>query len=346
MFCHMTTVLQVPKLKRRNSKPPELLAIEEVTEAESVTSPDIVASKTRRSPPVGKLQQRPTTLSINPEPDDSPLFGKKGVIRNTALSSKQKHYVTFADELPEQPKTLPSASKRLTEGKKSAKKTAEGERQGRPSPNRKKAQKGERGVRKKQVSEYSFDADDEEVDTPLPSLTYPSHTWPLKGIISPPSSSPSSSLNTATAAVNSVSPLNGHEPITVTVDVHDQPLTSSSPSPDHDPTQQEKRGDNSPMPDSSRNRGMLAKQHKVEVSSSSCSSCEEDKMEEEEEENHSSPKVVVKPSRPKAVGGGRGRGGRGTQPAAPRQPENSDDSKDLFHISLQQSLPFISSPPT
>ena len=317
---HDVHVLQVPKLKRKNSKPPNFPAIEELTETESVTSPGAVASK-KRTPPVGKLQQRPTTLSLHPDPSGSPQASKKGPIGN-ASPSKPKHYVTFADQVPEQPKTLPSVSKRLAERKKTAKKTAEGEGQARQGLIRKRVMRGGRGMRRKQFMENSFDADDEEMDTPHPIFTYPSNTWPLKETLSP-----SSSLTTSPPTIDSISPQNGPESITITAVVHQPP----SPPPDHSPTRGRwKGGQSSPEADSSKNRGMFARQHNVEPQSSSYSS------EEETEENHSSPRVVVKPSRSNTLPGEDG--------VPPTAPDNGGkDSTDLFHKSLQQSLTFLSS---
>ena len=143
-------LIQVPRLKRKNSRPPNYPAIQEITEVEPLAATPVTP------------QHRPTKLGLLFESDRSPKMGFR------SFSPTNRSKVTFADQVPQvQSKTLPP--------KRQMKKSDGESRQ-----SRKRYMRGDRGVRRK-VNESSCDADDEEMETPRSSVTsYPSQTWPSR----------------------------------------------------------------------------------------------------------------------------------------------------------------------
>lgn len=123
--------------------------------------------------------------------------------RSFSPSSRPK--VTFADQVPQvQSKTLPP--------KRQLKKS--------DGHSRKRYMRGDRGLRRRH-NENSFDADDEDMETPRSSVTsYPSQTWPSRQ----DSLTSFSSLNTVTTNLSLDSPPSSDAKTEVTVhELHSSP---------------------------------------------------------------------------------------------------------------------------
>lgn len=303
--------LQIPRLKRKNSRPPNFPVIQEIVEGDSTTT-TAQATDVPKSDVVPKLQHRPTTLTLNESGQSSPKIG----LRSFSPSTKPK--VTFADkEMVVQSKTMPL--------RKSLKKGSSEDKSRQP-PARRRFMRGGRGSRK--MVENSFDADDEEVDSPRTSFSYPAGTWPGHQ----DSLSTSSSMNTVTTNIDleSLGSPSSADFKTVAAIIHDR----QSPPP-FDPSDHTHRNIRS----FSSNKGskMLQRQEAVETPSE-----DDEEDEEEEEEDVSFPKLIMKPT--KSSGHGNGNTVSVTMETNNAQSnEDGDEGSDLFQTSLKKSLIFLSS---
>lgn len=184
--------LQVPRIKRKNSKPPTFPVIEEQTEREALSSPDGADDSAFSQTSL----TRPQTLDLKLK---SVELEVSKPVRNTAPlphRTKPRHSVTFADQAT----TLPSPAKKALESKRAGTKKGLSPRDGisSQSPFKRKMRKFSR---RKQFTENSFDADDEDMEA---SRSYSTNTWPLKEDVTMPITSHSASFSQTTPTTESV----------------------------------------------------------------------------------------------------------------------------------------------
>ena len=238
-------------------------------------------------------QHRPTTLGLTFESDRSSKMGLRSFSPNHPK-------VTFADQVPQvQSRTLPPRRQM---------KKSDGENR----QSRKRYMRSERGRR---PHETSFDADDEEMETPRSSVaSYPLQTWPGKqdSLTSFPS------INTISTNLSKDSPPSS--------DIKTEVIVHSSPR-------------HNALEPAVKTSGLKLLQRQEAVETPSEDEGDEDMEDEEDNDDLSFTKLIPKSNSFK-------NGSSNAIPVSlePDEPQlYEDDNSDQFQNSLKKSLLYLSS---